>query len=140
MCRITFSSKSNQYKKKFGECDGTAEEKRIAPIDDDEKPKTAAQPYTRTSNASSKCKRCFVCAEERDCDGNTYNTGGLRKLSLDDQIIARLDDRTKKYFQNPDLQDPANPYYKAARRYSVEADWEHPNTVELYLHQSCYIR
>ena len=28
-CRITFSSKSNQYKKKYGECDGTAEEKKL---------------------------------------------------------------------------------------------------------------
>ena len=135
-CRITFSSKSGQYRKKFGEYQAKLDEK-TEHIDDDEKPRSA-QPNTRTFNGP-KSKTCFVCTEKRDCDANTYNTGRLRKLSAGDKIIARLDARAKEYHQNSDLQDPTNQNYKAACRYAVEADWEHPNT-ELYLHQSCYIR
>ena len=83
-CRIVLSTKSKPYRKKFGEL--SSDEKEVPDDINDEKPRVTQPPTTRTSNGS-KAGTCFICTIQRGCDANSYNTGGLRKLCKNDQIL-----------------------------------------------------
>ena len=81
-CRITFSTKSAQYRKRYGEV--CADEKNSA-TDEDEKPRAVTPPLKTRSLNSTKAGICFVCTERRICDESQYDAGGLRKLSQEDK-------------------------------------------------------
>ena len=79
---------------------------------------------------------CFVCNEQRKSDGNIYCEGGLGKFQ-EGRSEERLISRTNTY-----LQDPTQPFYQAACRFTREVDWidNNTNVANIYFHQSCYIR
>ena len=126
-CRITLSTKSSQYRKRFNDLH---QDEKKAPvvkqiIDEDEKPKVSRS--TRLSNPVPK-GICFICNEERECDQQPYNTGGLTKLSEENDAFEKLSTRTSEFIKNSN-----HTYHRAASRFSAAC-------AKVHYHQSCYIR
>ena len=137
--RITLSTKSAQHLKTFGELLVSDERETPVCVGDEKPTVNVTPPATTRAFSSATAGTCFFCTEQRASDENTYDTGGLRMLLQSDTALPRLDGRTEEYLKSPD-----HPYYKAACRYSVQADWMRAqNATELtgiYIHQSCYIK
>ena len=83
-CRITLSTKSDAYKRRYGEIDPDEQ----SAVDDEKRPELS----TVKNNAISRNTRhhngmstsiCFVCNEQRKSDGNIYCEGGLEKFQED---------------------------------------------------------
>ena len=133
-CRIVLCTKGDRFRKRF---EVSLDEKKAPTIIDDEKQKPDAPlPPTLNTRASNTLDNgtCFVCLEQRKCDHNAYNKGGLAKLSNNTASLPRLNSRTKEY-----LKDSTHPLYQEACRFTREINCiraEH----EIYFHQSCYIR
>ena len=80
-CRITLSTKSAQYRKRFSALHFDEKKPPVTErekIDEDEKPKVPLN--TRLFNPVAT-GICFICNEERDCNQSPYNAGGLTKLT-----------------------------------------------------------
>ena len=135
-CRVTLATKCNQFINRFGK-------KRDEKInvcgnqaDEDEKPQILVNDTRQTNPLSTGI--CFVCCQERPCDSNAYNAGGLGRLSHSAKCVDKLTARTNEYCSNQH-----HPLHAAACRFSTQWAWmksSELNTREIYFHQSCYIR
>jgi hypothetical protein len=137
-CRVTLSTKSAQFRKRYGLVSLDEKIRHDNPEVEVEDEKPRAIVMTRLKNPLAN-GTCFVCGSTRTCDGNTYNSGGLGRLSCTTKAcVEKINTRTELY-----LQDELDPFYEAACRFSTQYKWmqaSNLDTGEIYLHQSCYIR
>ena len=79
---------------------------------------------------------CFICNEQRECDTNSYNNGGLGRCESKGSK-AKLQEKMTQF-----LQDKEHKFHEAATRLQMKISFEAHDfyVVDVFYHNSCYIK
>ena len=92
---------------------------------------------TQARSTSKNLKQlCFICHEQRECDSNSYNNGGLGRCESEGSK-AKLQERTTQF-----LKDKEHKFHEAATRLQRKISFEALDfyAMDVFYHNSCYIK
>ena len=129
-CRITFSTKFDAYKYRYGM---VPSDEKSSIVSDEKKAKSPSNTMD-TRNTAGKLEGvvCFICNVKKNEDKKPYNEGGLGSCFSSEE---KMKERTKVYISDQDYE-----YHQAACRFVRQSGGLDSSTEKISYHQKCYIR
>ncbi|XP_057316865.1 uncharacterized protein LOC130657893 [Hydractinia symbiolongicarpus] len=129
-CSITFGTKVENYRKRYGEIKTSVLEQESEDLTSDVQ--------TRRSQREAKKRKqiCFICNERREKDGGSYNQAGLGRCEQESSR-QRIHARTELFISKPTCR-----FHEAAKRLQVLKGGQSFDlyAIDIYYHKNCYLK
>ena len=129
-CRTNLRTKVDIYAKRYAETEGNSESDMDISLNESTSSKISVK-----RKSIDKEKLCFVCQEKRKSDNFPLNQGGLGRCT-EERAGNRIKELTSIF-----LKDEHSRFHNAAIKLNILlAGSQEIYAVEVYYHQSCYLK